>query len=158
MGNVRGIRYSRILTLDPDCWKLRHNLNNHSSRFICRDQVIVFRHWHDIGKYDVSTMIDHIIEQSKQEKIFMLKQDGTAFFVMASERTEYQEKIIILSASLAPDNLHVQNRKYSFPNLILNILLLNIFVHTFGKVTCPQSFLLALCESIFDLLFGFDGK
>ena len=48
-------------------------------------------------------MIDHIIEQTNQQKIFLVThgQGGTAFFVMASERPEYQEKVIGLSA-LAP--------------------------------------------------------
>ena len=56
-----------------------------------------------MGIYDVPAMIDHIIEQTKQEKIFMVthSQGGSAFFVMASERPEYQEKIIALFA-LAP--------------------------------------------------------
>ena len=59
--------------------------------------------WNEIGIYDIPAMIDHIIEQTTQEKIFMVthSQGGTAFFVMASERPEYQEKIIALSA-LAP--------------------------------------------------------
>ena len=59
--------------------------------------------WHEIGIYDLPTMIDHIIELTKQEKIFMVthSQGGTVFFVMASERPEYQEKVIALSA-LAP--------------------------------------------------------
>ncbi|KOX72951.1 Lipase 3 [Melipona quadrifasciata] len=55
LGNMRGNRYSRKhLTLtvsDPDFW----NLN-----------------WNEMGIYDVPAMIDHIIEQTKQEKIFMV--------------------------------------------------------------------------------------
>ena len=53
--------------------------------------------------YDLPAMIDHIIEQTKQQKIFLVthSQGGAAFFVMASERPEYQEKVIGLSA-LAP--------------------------------------------------------
>ena len=48
-------------------------------------------------------MIDHIVEKTQQEKIFMVthSQGGAAFFVMASERPEYQKKVIALSA-LAP--------------------------------------------------------
>ena len=59
--------------------------------------------WNEIGIYDIPAMIDHIIEQTKQEKIFMVthSQGGTAFFVMASERPEYQEKLIAHFA-LAP--------------------------------------------------------
>ena len=56
-----------------------------------------------MGMYDLPAMIDHITEETKQEKIFMVthSQGGTAFFVMASERPEYQEKVIAVSA-LAP--------------------------------------------------------
>lgn len=52
--------------------------------------------WNEIGIYDIPAMIDHITEHTGQEKIFMVQhsQGTTAFFVMASERPEYQEKII----------------------------------------------------------------
>ena len=48
-------------------------------------------------------MIDHITEHTEQKKIFMIShsQGGTAFFVMGSERPEYQEKIMA-SFALAP--------------------------------------------------------
>ena len=56
--------------------------------------------WHEIEIYDLPTMIHHIIEQTKQEKIFMVTHShgGTVLFVMATERPEYQEKVIALSA------------------------------------------------------------
>ena len=56
-----------------------------------------------MGMYDLPAIIDHITEQTKQKKIFMIthSQGCTVFFVMASERPEYQEKVIALSA-LAP--------------------------------------------------------
>ena len=56
-----------------------------------------------MGIYDLTAMIDHIIEQTKQQKIFLVthSQGRTAFFVMVSERPEYQKKVIGLSA-LAP--------------------------------------------------------
>ena len=59
--------------------------------------------WNEMGIYDVPAMIDHIIEQTKQEKIFMIShsQGATSFLVMASERPEYQEKMIA-SFALAP--------------------------------------------------------
>ena len=51
--------------------------------------------WNEIEIYDVPAMIDYIIERTGQEKIFMIQHSqGTAFFVMASERPEYQEKMI----------------------------------------------------------------
>ena len=53
-----------------------------------------------MGIYDLTAMIDHIIEQTKQQKIFLVthSQGGAAFFVMACERLEYQKKVIDLSA------------------------------------------------------------
>ena len=41
-------------------------------------------------------MIDHIIEQTKQKKIFIAthSQGTTGFFAIASDRPEYQEKLM----------------------------------------------------------------
>nr|XP_034185020.1 lipase 3-like [Osmia lignaria] len=86
LGNVRGSRYSRkhrvMNTTNGKFWKFS---------------------WHEIGTYDVPAMIDYIIEKTKQEKIYYIghSQGGTSFFVMASERPEYQKKIIA-SFNLAP--------------------------------------------------------
>ncbi|XP_029052293.2 lipase 3-like [Osmia bicornis bicornis] len=86
LGNARGSRYSRkhkvMSTMNGNYWKFS---------------------WHEIGVYDVPAMIDHITETTKQEKIFYIghSQGGTSFFVMASERPEYQKKIIA-SFTLAP--------------------------------------------------------
>ncbi|KAF3419812.1 hypothetical protein E2986_13308, partial [Frieseomelitta varia] len=78
LGNVRGNRYSRK-HLD----------------FTPSDQKFWMFSWHEIGTYDIPAMIDHITEKTEQKKIFMIShsQGSTAFFVMASERPEYQEKI-----------------------------------------------------------------
>ncbi|XP_043524712.1 lipase 3-like, partial [Frieseomelitta varia] len=79
LGNVRGNRYSRK-HLD----------------FTPSDQKFWMFSWHEIGTYDIPAMIDHITEKTEQKKIFMIShsQGSTAFFVMASERPEYQEKIV----------------------------------------------------------------
>ncbi|KOX69087.1 Lipase 1 [Melipona quadrifasciata] len=73
--NVRGTRYSR-----------KHLYPSHSDFWI----------WHEIGIYNVPVIIDYIIEQTKQKKIFVIthSQDSTVYFVMASERPEYQKKIL----------------------------------------------------------------
>ena len=59
--------------------------------------------WNEIGIYDIPAMIDHITAQTEQKKIFMIShsQGSTAFFVMASERPEYREKVIA-SFPMAP--------------------------------------------------------
>ena len=63
-------------------------------------------------------MIDYIIEYTRQEKIFMIQysQATTAFFVMASERPEYQEKIIG-AFSLAPV-VFISQEKNSYFRLV----------------------------------------
>ncbi|KOX71607.1 Lipase 3 [Melipona quadrifasciata] len=52
--------------------------------------------WNEMGMYDMPAMIDRIIQETKQEKMFMVtySQGGTVFLVMASERPEYQKKVI----------------------------------------------------------------
>lgn len=53
--------------------------------------------------YDLPAKINHIISVTKQEKIFYIghSQGVTSFYVMASERTEYNDKIRAM-ISLAP--------------------------------------------------------
>ena len=45
--------------------------------------------------YHIPAMTDHIMEQTKQKKIFMAthSQGTTAFFAIASDRPGYQEKL-----------------------------------------------------------------
>ena len=59
--------------------------------------------WDDMGKYDIPTMIDHILNVTKQNKIFYIghSMGTTGFMVMANERPEYQDKIY-LASFLAP--------------------------------------------------------
>ncbi|KOX67264.1 Lipase 3, partial [Melipona quadrifasciata] len=128
--------------------------------------------WHEIGIYDLPAMIDHIIEQTKQEKIFMVthSQGGAAFFVMASERPEYQEKVIAFSA-LAPAVFMSRTGTSLFRMLCLSLQLtlnllgiyqfkpLGTFLRTLGKIVCSeQSLLLPVCKGVFDLAFGYDGN
>lgn len=59
--------------------------------------------WHEIGKYDLPANIDYILETTSQEKLHYIgySQGTTSFFVMMSERPEYEQKVISMSA-LAP--------------------------------------------------------
>ncbi|KAK5643259.1 hypothetical protein RI129_007104 [Pyrocoelia pectoralis] len=80
MPNVRGTRYSRKhVTLDPD---------SDAKKFWSFT-------WHDIGVDDVPSMIDYVIDAVKQEQIFYIghSQGTTVFYVMCSERPEYNKKI-----------------------------------------------------------------
>lgn len=53
--------------------------------------------------YDLPAMIDYIVKNTTREKIFYLghSQGTTSFFVMSSERPEYQDKIEAMFA-MAP--------------------------------------------------------
>lgn len=57
----------------------------------------------EMGHYDTPAFIDHILAATKQEKLFYIghSQGTTSFFVMASQRPEYNEKIRLM-ISLAP--------------------------------------------------------
>lgn len=91
MGNARGNRYSRRhVSLDPDGSRSQ------------RRRYWSFS-WHEIGVIDLPTMIDYVLEQTKYEKLHYIghSQGTTSFFVMASERPEYNDKILSMQA-LAP--------------------------------------------------------
>lgn len=83
MANARGNYYSRKhVSLNPDhtkFWKFS---------------------WHEIGYYDHPATIDYILNTTGHEKLHFVgySQGATSFFVMASERPEYNEKIIAMHA------------------------------------------------------------
>lgn len=56
-----------------------------------------------MGYYDVPAFIDYILAATNQEKLFYIghSQGTTAFFAMAAQRPEYNEKVRLMTA-LAP--------------------------------------------------------
>jgi len=88
MGNARGTTWSREHVIyDPDVdlkdfWEFS---------------------WHEIGYYDLPASIDYALAATGQEKLFYIghSQGTTAYFVMASDRPEYNDKIR-LSSLFAP--------------------------------------------------------
>lgn len=91
LGNARGNIYSRKhVAFDPDGDR------------IDRKRFWDFS-WHQIGKIDLPTMIDYILQKTEYTKLhyFGHSQGTTTFFVMTSERPEYNDKIIAMYA-LAP--------------------------------------------------------
>ncbi|XP_073842576.1 lipase 3-like [Musca autumnalis] len=78
LGNARGNTYSRNNTI----------ISLNSPKFWHFD-------WHEIGTIDVPSMIDYIIEHTGQRKIHYAghSQGTTVYFVMLSERKEYNKKI-----------------------------------------------------------------
>ena len=59
--------------------------------------------WDEMGKYDIPAMIDKVVSVSGQEKMFYIghSMGTTGFMVMANERPEYLEHVI-LASFLAP--------------------------------------------------------
>lgn len=92
MGNARGNRYSR-----------RHTQWNADGNRSDRRRFWNFS-WNEIGLIDVPAMIDYVLAKNSDfQKVHYIgySQGTTAFFAMASERPEYNEKILMMNA-LAP--------------------------------------------------------
>lgn len=86
MGNARGNRYSRThARLDP--------------RFATYWQFT----WHEVGVVDLPESIDYVLQQTGQERLHYIghSQGTTVFWVMASMRPDYNDKVIAMQA-LAP--------------------------------------------------------
>ncbi|KOB52045.1 Lipase, partial [Operophtera brumata] len=86
MGNARGNTYSR-----------RHSVLKPESKAFWQFS------WHEIGYYDLPAMIDYVTKETGVEKLQYVgfSQGTTVFWVMASTRPEYNDKIIAMQA-LAP--------------------------------------------------------
>ncbi|KAK9882061.1 hypothetical protein WA026_018911 [Henosepilachna vigintioctopunctata] len=59
--------------------------------------------YHEIGVYDLPAKIDYILQKTSKEKIHYIghSQGGTTFYIMTSEKPEYQRKIV-MATLLAP--------------------------------------------------------
>jgi len=146
LGNARGTDHS-----------LRHKRYNATS-----SEFWDFS-WHEIGFYDVPTMIDYALEQTSSSRTFFVghSQGTTAFMVMLSCRPEYNDKII-QGHLLAPaviqknfphpmKNFASEIRSFAKPEGYLDIsknsplsLLLG-----FNKVLCQEnSPLIRMCENV----------
>ena len=87
LGNARGNSYSRG----------HQNLNADKS-----NQYWNFS-WHEIGKYDIAAAIDYVLNATNKSALHCVghSQGTTTFFVLLSERPEYNKKIITFHA-MAP--------------------------------------------------------
>ncbi|XP_055311150.1 lipase 3-like isoform X1 [Sitodiplosis mosellana] len=82
LGNARGTEPSRRhLKLNPNGWRQKEYWSFS---------------WHEIGVFDLPASIDYILNETKFEKLNYIgwSQGSTSFFVMASMRPEYNDKII----------------------------------------------------------------
>ncbi|XP_052863614.1 lipase 1-like [Anopheles cruzii] len=156
MGNARGNRYSR----------------NHDSLTPVLPTFWDFS-WHEIGYHDLPAMIDYILEQTQQPRLHYVghSQGTTAFFVMASSRPEYNEKVIQIQA-MAPvafmehmnsPLLLLMTKFLSTLDILRNLFGIGEFLpntpilHEIAKRTCPTSASPNnLCINLLFLLSGCD--
>ncbi|XP_077292155.1 lipase 3-like [Arctopsyche grandis] len=156
LGNARGNFYSRKhTTLNPDepkFWKFS---------------------WHEIGYYDLPAMIDYILKNTGFSQLHFVghSQGSTSFFVMGSERPEYNDKIILMQA-LGPaaymSHLKSPIFKYLAPfvftiDTIMSLIGFNEFMPSSELSTVAahlfchkDSKFLPLCTNLIFLLCGFN--
>lgn len=86
--------------------------------------------WHEIGVYDLTTSIDYVLNVTEQQNLTYIghSQGTTSFFVMASERKEYSEKIK-LAVLLAPVGFmsHIPNT--ASKDLAKNVKILEVIAN-----------------------------
>ncbi|KAL1375208.1 hypothetical protein pipiens_004723 [Culex pipiens pipiens] len=112
--------------------------------------------WHEIGIYDVPTMVDHVLKTRKVKQLHYVghSQGTTSFLVMTSMMPEYNKKIIKMHA-LAPAAYlyHLNNPAMRFlaTHMITATNIANAFgvnqllpsnplFHQLARVFCPNYF------------------
>uniref|UniRef100_A0A182PA26 Lipase n=1 Tax=Anopheles epiroticus TaxID=199890 RepID=A0A182PA26_9DIPT len=157
LGNARGNRYSRdhasINPNDNSFWKFS---------------------WHEIGRFDIPATIDYILDNTGHRRLQYVghSQGTTAFFVMASTRPEYNDKIIQMTA-LAPAVFmgHMKSPLLRFMTKFLKTIdiLLTMFgvgefmpnkpiLHDIAKHICPpdSAVHINMCAHLLFLLAGYN--
>ncbi|XP_059057611.1 lipase 3-like, partial [Achroia grisella] len=89
-----------------DVWLGNARGNKHSRRHVSlqpSEALFWDFSWHEIGVYDLPAMIDYTLKVTKKTSLQYIghSQGTTSFFVMASQRPEYNKKIKLMIA-LAP--------------------------------------------------------
>ncbi|KAI5634906.1 alpha/beta hydrolase fold domain-containing protein [Phthorimaea operculella] len=129
--------------------------------------------WDEIGRYDLPAMIDFILQETGKPKIKYIgfSQGTTVFYVMASERPEYGEKIS-LSVNLGPSAFLPNSRSPAFRLVaafhqtlenIFNAIGFNKFDATnplvqflTDEICGTEELSVIICANIAFSLFGFD--
>ncbi|XP_068620445.1 lipase 3-like [Battus philenor] len=156
MGNARGNKHSR-----------RHRSLNPSQA------VFWDFSWHEIGCYDLPVMIDYVLKTTNTETLKYIghSQGTTSFFVMASEKPNYNDKVSLMVA-LSPVvyMTHVKApivRLLSPGTPLLHTVLKSLGVYEIlphnSATKLLRQFLCGagpmeeiLCSNILFLFFGFD--
>ncbi|CAH0713078.1 unnamed protein product, partial [Brenthis ino] len=156
IGNARGNKHSRHhIRLDPS----KPKFWNFS--------------WHEIGYYDLPSMIDYALGVSNSSTLKYIghSQGSTAFFVMASEREEYNKKVTLMVALspvafmgkiksplvrlLAPASSFIDSITSSIG--LYEILPDSRLIRVFTRLICGSGPVVEiLCNNILFLSVGFD--
>lgn len=156
LGNARGNKHSRkhekLSPEAPEFWNFS---------------------WDEIGRYDLPAMIDYVLNTTGRTQLKYIghSQGTTAFFVMCSERPEYNEKIslmVALSAVAWMSHLKSPLVKLISPlNPFLSSTLESVGIYEFTpssalmkdivRIFCgDESLAMKFCTNILFLLCGYD--
>lgn len=157
LGNARGNKYSRKHKyLSPD-----------------RDKEFWNFSWHEIGYYDLPAIIDYILAFTFKSQLIYIghSQGTTAFYVMCSERVEYNKKIaLMVSMATAAWMSHVKSplvralAQFSAEERMISeiyeyweVIPDNPLMKMIKILLCgPELQSLLLCSTTIFLLIGFD--
>ncbi|KAL3279056.1 hypothetical protein HHI36_016571 [Cryptolaemus montrouzieri] len=123
--------------------------------------------FHEIGIYDLPAKIDYILEKTKKRKIYYVgySQGGTVFYVMCTERPEYQQKIVMASL-MAPSGL-IKRPQFSLGKILTqnhkliwelikryNMYCFPSMKYSLGKIVlslCVDSTMTKICSHVLQL-------
>ncbi|VVC89029.1 unnamed protein product [Leptidea sinapis] len=158
MGNARGtghsLKHVTLSSYEPSFWNYT---------------------WHEIGIYDVPTMIDRVLEITKRPSLTYIghSQGTTVFYVMCSLKPEYNEKISLM-VSLAPIAYITNSKFFLYKLLAINpdvayAAFTSAGIHSFfahDEIFLPVETALCgnpltayfICKSLAALAGGFNNK
>ncbi|XP_036146978.1 lipase 3 isoform X2 [Monomorium pharaonis] len=158
LGNARGNPYA----------------HTHTNPNITKSEYWNFS-WHEIGTRDLPAMIDYVVKTTGRRKMFYLghSQGTTSFFVMATERPEYQEYIeemyamapIAYCGRLKSPFLQLLSQCIANNDLAFKLLGYNDinpnsdFIKAFEELICAKNAITQpVCSNLVFLVAGFDPE
>ncbi|KAI5640872.1 alpha/beta hydrolase fold domain-containing protein [Phthorimaea operculella] len=152
LGNARGNKYSsshvNLTTTQSQFWKFS---------------------WEEIGLYDLPAMIDYILQDGQNKSLYYIghSQGTTSFFVMASLKPEYNNKIRMMFA-LSPVAYmgHVRSpivKMFSPANYAISYWLSNFNTYSsstdfFNKILSMICYVVPGCDNLLYMIVGNNHK
>ncbi|XP_039305745.1 lipase 3 isoform X2 [Solenopsis invicta] len=155
LGNARGNIYS----------------GEHKNKTISKKDYWNFS-WHEIGTLDLPAMIDYIVKTTGLEKIFYIghSQGTTSFFIMATERSKYQEHIVEMYAMSpvvywgrikSPPLQLLSQIIYDIEIILQKFEFYEFNIEEFKKENphvCANKITQTICSVVMSLIGGFDPE